>query len=66
MAQKFKTGDVVILKSGSPPMTVREYNSYVDSNLKNQTSDDVVCDWFLDGETKQGVFPENSLEPYEE
>ena len=37
--EKFKVGDVVILKSGGPKMTVEDV----------EARDTIVCQWFVDG-----------------
>jgi len=42
----FKKGDVVMLKSGGPPMTVQSICS--DGNLS--------CTWFIKGEQKKNDF----------
>ena len=55
MADSFKPGDVVSLKSGGPKMTVVE--------LGQQNSKLVVrCDWFAGTEVKHGTFPPDSLQ----
>lgn len=54
MAQQWKVGDVVRLKSGGPSMTVE----YLD--LETQS---VGCVWFHDQEKKTGSFPAEGLEP---
>ena len=46
----FKPGDIVCLKSGGPPMTVKE------SDLGS-----VACIWFKESERRSGGFPENCL-----
>jgi len=56
-APKFKTGDVVQLRSGGPKMTVRGYDEYV-------TEPRVVCEWIpRPSSTKlsRAVFPEEML-----
>jgi uncharacterized protein YodC (DUF2158 family) len=53
--KKFKTGDIVVLKSGGPAMTVRFYNM----------DDEVACQWFQDRKYYEQSFPEGSLEPEE-
>ena len=55
--QKFKTGDVVCLKSGGPAMTVRNYGENSYDNLN------VLCDWF-EGlkENKFAWFHQDQLE----
>lgn len=45
-----KVGDVVILKSGGPPMTV---------NFIHENS--VDCVWFMSGELKNGTFDKESV-----
>ena len=45
-----KVGDVVILKSGGPPMTV---NCIHEQN--------VDCVWFMSGELKNGAFDKESV-----
>lgn len=46
MAQDFKVGDVVQLKSGGPNMTVAEI----------QQNGNVWCQWFVSNEPKGGTF----------
>ncbi len=67
-----KSGDIVVLKSGGPKMTVqRIIGSDLDVSL-NQIDDyiklfkgnkpgDVFCQWFEGNELKQGAFPHDSL-----
>ena len=50
MAEQFKTGDVVILKSGGPSMTVEQVSE-----------DSVLCAWFDKYEKKNGSFPPDAL-----
>ena len=53
MAEKFKVGDVVRLKSGGPNMTV----------LANEEDIDfIICQWFDGEELKDGNFSPESLE----
>lgn len=53
---QFKPGEKVRLKSGGPAMTVEE----IASNGR------VVCQWFdKDKNLRDGMFPPDSLEPYE-
>lgn len=68
----FNTGDIVILKSGGPKMTVqRVIGADMEASL-NQIDDyiklfkgykpgDVLCQWFVGNELKQGAFPPDSL-----
>lgn len=64
MAKKFKTGDVVQLKSGGPEMTVRGYETGINANLENYESDtEVVCEWFDDkNQVQQRSFDQDSLD----
>lgn len=54
--ESFKPGDVVVLKSGGPQMTVSGFCRGADSNT-------IRCMWF-DGTTKQhdATFPPETLE----
>jgi uncharacterized protein YodC (DUF2158 family) len=55
MADKFKVGDIVQLKSGGPEMTVNQGPvSYRDA---------YHCQWFAGKKLESGDFPENSLKP---
>lgn len=51
---KFKIGDIVVLKSGGPTMTVWGANEMLGSIHYSVT-------WFVGGENKQGVFNEPEL-----
>ncbi len=44
-------GDVVVLKSGGPKMTIR----WIENN-------EAACDWFVKDEEKSAVFPLSSLQ----
>lgn len=56
MADKFKTGDVVRLKSDGPNMTVVKYGSYRGERK-------CLCQWFDDkNKPDQRVFYEEELE----
>lgn len=48
---KFKVGDVVVLKSGSPRMTVKFDNK-----------GEYIVNWFLDGKVESAMFLEDQLE----
>lgn len=50
---EFKTGDVVVLKSGSPCMTVQAV-----------AKDQATCVWFHDGSPKVEAFRTAMLKPY--
>lgn len=49
--EKFKTGEVVSLKSGSPPMTVQKYVA----------EGRVLCTWYEAGGFKTEVFEPETL-----
>ena len=55
MANRFKTGDIVRLKSGGPEMTVKEFRDHVQLR-------DYVCQWFAGKKLENGFFEEDSLE----
>lgn len=57
---KFKIGDVVILKSGSPPMTVHNIGDYEPLG----PSPGVLCIWFNAGVKNEEVFHPDALTPY--
>ena len=48
---EWKVGDVVQIKSGSPPMTVHTLTPEGDCN----------CVWFVNGEPKYGTFASETL-----
>lgn len=56
MADKFKAGDIVTLKSGGPNMVIERVNKY-------STSDEVsyVCSWFAGAKDNSKSFTEPSL-----
>ncbi|TWR24565.1 DUF2158 domain-containing protein [Mucilaginibacter achroorhodeus] len=56
--KKFKSGDVVCLKSGGPEMSVQ---GYVNLGF-GVVTDNVLCKWFEDKKQQQGEFHEDSLE----
>ncbi|MEQ6120992.1 DUF2158 domain-containing protein [Reichenbachiella sp. MALMAid0571] len=56
MGQKFKSGDVVYLKSGGPKMTVKNYEP--------EGGNEVICTWFVDKKPEERAFPEDLLELY--
>lgn len=63
MTDKFKAGDIVVLKSGGPPMTVDE----VPSDLQGYSSlprGDYLTRWFKGASKEQGTFKEHLLEKY--
>lgn len=60
--KNFNIGDVVILKSGGPPMTVHNIGEYPASGL----NPGVLCVWFSERQKLEDVFHPNTLEIYSE
>jgi uncharacterized protein YodC (DUF2158 family) len=59
MALAFKKGDLVMLKSGGPPMTVDKLPGEVGYH-----PDDYHCEWFKGATAQRGTFGEHVLEKY--
>ena len=57
----FKIGDVVILKSGGPPMTVHNLGDYSPMG----PNPGVMCVWFDNSKKVEDVFHPSTLELYE-
>ena len=59
MSDKFKVGDIVVLKSGGPKMTVvdrdREPNPLTGLRLVHTT-------WFSGRKSENGAYPEDAIE----
>lgn len=62
MANKWKHGDVVVLKSGGPPMTVEHVPG--EDERYGGTYKDYHCRWFKGADQKTGSFPEILLETF--
>ena len=71
--QELKTGDIVMLKSGGPKMTIqrflgdaKEVSAKVQDEalkiMKGNKSGDVICQWFDGNASKNDIFPVDSLE----
>ena len=67
-----KVGDVVTLKSGGPKMTVQRFlgdspdvSTKVQDEalkiMKGNKSGDIVCQWFDGNDSKNDIFPAESL-----
>lgn len=54
MSKEFKSGDIVVLKSGGPEMTVKAYAP---------TQQAFLCQWFAGKKLEQGYFKGDSLSP---
>ncbi|QUD86961.1 YodC family protein [Phenylobacterium montanum] len=59
MANKFKKGDVVVLKSGGPPMTVDAVPGEVAYH-----DDEYRCQWFKGATAANGFYGEHLLQAY--
>lgn len=56
-----RIGDVVILKSGGPPMTVHNIGDYSNHGI----NPGVLCVWFDNAKRVEDVFHPNTLERFE-
>ncbi len=65
MVNKFKIGDVVKLKSGSPNMTIKRYmQNTAEQIIKRAEPSDstmVECEWFEENKLKKGRFEQDLL-----
>lgn len=57
--RQFNPGDIVVLRSGGPLMTI----TYLNAGYSER---DVACSWFVDGDRKTDVFPPASLKHAED
>lgn len=62
MEQKFKIGDIVILKSGGPSMTITNDKTGVDLSKGKVWNGNYDCKWFDDKTMQKGRFPQNTIE----
>jgi uncharacterized protein YodC (DUF2158 family) len=58
--QTFKTGDIVVLKSGGPEMTIQ--NPKLIGLRDKEWKGGYECQWFAGKKLETGVFPQDSLE----
>ena len=58
MANQWKKGDVVQLKSGGPKMTVAQVGTYT---FGVTTPEDTVCVWFEGPKQQEHTFDEETL-----
>lgn len=56
---KFKIGDVVVLKSSGPSMTVHAFGDYSSSGGPDKG---ILCIWFNSGIRQEDVFHEDAVE----
>lgn len=61
MADKFKAGDIVMLKSGGPDMTVEKVNDQYGNEPSTYT-----CSWFAGAKDNKKMFTEAALKAVEE
>lgn len=62
MANKFNKGDVVVMKSGGPPMTVDEVPGTIQP--WGDARDNYLCRWFRGATADHGSYAEHLLEKY--
>jgi len=62
MANAFNKGDVVVLKSGGPPMTVDGVPG--ERMIGKKADDDYLCRWFKGATADQGTYGEHLIEKY--
>ena len=60
MAQKFKPGDIVQLKSGGPAMTI----SSLDTSFSSGAFTGYSCEWFKGASKEHSSFKEETLQLY--
>lgn len=64
MSNKFNKGDVVVMKSGGPPMTIDEVPGEDTRSYPHKTRTDYACRWFKGASKEHGDFQEHLLETY--
>lgn len=64
MANKFKRGDVVVMKSGGPPMTVDQVPGDPIYPGSERVRTEYHCEWFKGASAQKGMFAEHLLEMY--
>ena len=70
--EKYKTGDIVQLKTGGPKMTIQRFigvehevsfqmvDDYI-KMMKGFKDGDIICQWFEGNELKSGTFSKESV-----
>jgi len=64
MTNKFEKGDLVVLKSGGPPMMVNEVPGENAENYPHKPRKNYRCVWFKGATGQHGDFNEHLLEEY--
>jgi uncharacterized protein YodC (DUF2158 family) len=64
MANAFKKGDIVVLKSGGPPMTVDKIPGESVSDFGSSFHKGYKCQWFKGATAAHGEYGEHLLEVY--
>jgi len=64
VANIFNHGDVVVMKSGGPPMTVDKVPGDVTSKYDRDPLTEYHCEWFKGATAQHGTFAEHLLETY--
>jgi uncharacterized protein YodC (DUF2158 family) len=64
MANLFNKGNVVVMKSGGPPMTVDKVPGDYLHRHSTEPMDEYRCEWFKGASPLQGQFGEHLLEAY--
>jgi uncharacterized protein YodC (DUF2158 family) len=64
MANAFNKGDIVVLKSGGPPMTVDEAPGEKAVKYPNAVRTNYLCEWFKGATAASGSYGEHLLETY--
>ena len=66
MAKLFTKGDVVMLKSGGPRMTIEHYKWVVGFDYSKESDTKVLCSWFdKDGKLERKEFEQEALKKAE-
>ena len=64
MANKFNHGDVVVMKSGGPPMAVDKVPGDLATDYATKPLTEYHCEWFKGATAQRGTFGEHLLETY--
>jgi uncharacterized protein YodC (DUF2158 family) len=64
-ANAFNKGDVVVLKSGGPPMTIDQVPGEMASKTATEPRTAYRLEWFKGATPVSGTYPEHLLKKYE-